>query len=102
MVHVYGCGFTPPPPQGSGDVKYHLGVCTELPNHATGKKIIIPHFAPYRLKDVIEKSHASYDSLMQHDTHEFMSRLPDGLKRMTLKPHIHVAMVPKDVTHTYM
>ena len=27
--------------QGSGDVKYHLGACTELPDHATGKKIKI-------------------------------------------------------------
>ena len=47
-------------------------------------------FAPERLKDVIEKRHPNYDGLMQHDAHEFMSLLLDGLhedlNRVTMKP----------------
>lgn len=47
-------------------------------------------FAPEQLKDVIEKRHTSYDGLMQHDAHEFMSLLLDGLhedlNRVITKP----------------
>ena len=48
------------------------------------------HFAPDKLKDVIEKRHSSYDGFTQHDAHEFMSLLLDGLhedlNRVTVKP----------------